>query len=130
MTPLSFYAYVAVLTSILDLRSGKSKSSLVSPPRPYRRRRVPEMVVHSPDAFEAKKAAAAAAAAGRGREGAATGVPPSVLAAGTRPAAAASVTPAAKLICSVRKRKPSSMTSLLGMVISRQPTLVRMFTAA
>ena len=47
----------------MDLRSGKQKSSLVPPPRPYRRRPAPEMVVHSPDAFEAKRAAAAAASA-------------------------------------------------------------------
>ena len=49
------------------------------------------MVIHSPDAFEAKKAAAAAAAANRGRDvgdvaaGAAAGVPPSVLAASAQP---------------------------------------------
>ena len=69
------------------------------------------MVVHSPDAFEAKKAAAAAAAS-RSREAAAggatggaadgvedargsDGIPPSVLAAGSNPVPpATSVTPA------------------------------------
>ena len=67
---------------------------MVPLPRPYRR----AIVVHSPDAFEAKRAAAVAAAAAAAQPGQAANpdaqVPPSVLAAGAQVPTTPHVTPA------------------------------------
>ena len=65
---------VSAFLAILDLRSGKQKSSWVPPPRPYRHR---DMVVHTPTKLEVLRQTAAERRAANG-DGA---VPPSVAAA-------------------------------------------------